>query len=232
MPTTMPETLAEKIIGEKIAEWETHKKQEKEKKIEIFPFLTISRQFGCGEEFLVPELEKALGWKVYGRNLLDHMAQRENLSRSFIETLDEHNRNGIDDWINYLIKSGAILQKDYVIKISQFMKVIVAQESAIILGRGGNRILADQKQGLNIRFVAPLEDRVKNIAALRKISATDARKMIQTTDKEREQFNKHYFSDDINDSSNFDTCFNTSSLSQDNICKTIALMSEEKQKTA
>ncbi|HAX47229.1 MAG TPA: hypothetical protein DCX78_10460 [Nitrospina sp.] len=232
MPTTMPETLAEKIIGEKIAEWEAHKKQEKEKKIEIFPFLTISRQFGCGEESLVPELEKALGWKVYGRNLLDHMAQRENLSRSFIETLDEHNRNGIDDWINYLIKSGAILQKDYVIKISQFMKVIVAQESAIILGRGGNRILADQKQGLNIRFVAPLEDRVKNITALRKISATDARKMIQTTDKEREQFNKHYFSDDINDSSNFDTCFNTSSLSQDNICKTIALMSEEKQKTA
>jgi|TARA_B100001079_G_C16402317_1_gene511968 cytidylate kinase len=228
----MPETLAEKIIGEKIAEWEAHKKQEKEKKIEIFPFLTISRQFGCGEESLVPELEKALGWKVYGRNLLDHMAQRENLSRSFIETLDEHNRNGIDDWINYLIKSGAILQKDYVIKISQFMKVIVAQESAIILGRGGNRILADQKQGLNIRFVAPLEDRVKNITALRKISATDARKMIQTTDKEREQFNKHYFSDDINDSSNFDTCFNTSSLSQDNICKTIALMSEEKQKTA
>jgi cytidylate kinase len=232
MPTTMPETLAEKIIGEKITEWEAHKKQEKEKKIEIFPFLTISRQFGCGEESLVPELEKALGWKVYGRNLLDHMAQRENLSRSFIETLDEHNRNGIDDWINYLIKSGAILQKDYVIKISQFMKVIVAQESAIILGRGGNRILADQKQGLNIRFVAPLEDRVKNITALRKISATDARKMIQTTDKEREQFNKHYFSDDINDSSNFDTCFNTSSLSQDNICKTIALMSEEKQKTA
>jgi len=232
MPTTMPETLAEKIIGEKIAEWEAHKKQENEKKIEIFPFLTISRQFGCGEESLVPELEKALGWKVYGRNLLDHMAQRENLSRSFIETLDEHNRNGIDDWINYLIKSGAILQKDYVIKISQFMKVIVAQESAIILGRGGNRILADQKQGLNIRFVAPLEDRVKNITALRKISATDARKMIQTTDKEREQFNKHYFSDDINDSSNFDTCFNTSSLSQDNICKTIALMSEEKQKTA
>ena len=232
MPTTMPETLAEKIIGEKIAEWEAHKKQEKEKKIEIFPFLTISRQFGCGEESLVPELEKALGWKVYGRNLLDHMAQRENLSRSFIETLDEHNRNGIDDWINYLIKSGAILQKDYVIKISQFMKVIVAQESAIILGRGGNHILADQKQGLNIRFVAPLEDRVKNIVALRKISATDARKMIQTTDKEREQFNKHYFSDDINDSSNFDTCFNTSSLSQDNICKTIALMSEEKQKTA
>lgn len=232
MPTTMPEAFADKIIGEKIAEWEAHRKQSKEKKIEIFPFLTISRQFGCGEEYLVPELEKTLDWKVYGRNLLDHMAQRENLSRNFIETLDENNRNGIDDWINFLIRSGTILQKDYVVKISQLIKVIITQESAIILGRGANRILADHKQGLHVRFVAPLEDRVKSIAALRKISETDARKMIKTTDDEREQYNKHYFNENINDASNFDVCFNTASLNQETICKIIALMVKEKQKIA
>ncbi|MDP6712795.1 MAG: cytidylate kinase-like family protein [Nitrospinaceae bacterium] len=231
MPTTMPETLADGIIGEKIAEWETHRKLEKERKVVTFPFLTISRQFGCGEETLVPELEKTLGWKVYGRNLLDHIAQRESLSRSFIETLDENNHRGIDDWINYLIRSGAILQKDYVVKISQLMKVIIEQESAIILGRGGNRIFAGNKQGLNVRFVAPLEDRVKSIAALRKISTVDAERLIQTTDEEREEFHKSYFNEDINDSSNFDACFNTSSLTQENICKTIALMSDEKQKS-
>ena len=90
MPTKMPETLADGIISEKIAEWETHRKLEKERKVMTFPFLTVSRQFGCGEETLVPELEKTLGWKVYRQNLLDHMAQRESLSRSFIETLDEN----------------------------------------------------------------------------------------------------------------------------------------------
>ena len=117
------------------------------------------------------------------------------------------------------------------VKISQLMKVIIEQESAIILGRNGNRIFARNKQGLNVRFVAPLEGRVKSIAALRKISTVDAERLIQKTDEEREEFHKNYFNEDINDSSNFDACFNTSSLTQENICKTIALMSDEKQKS-
>jgi len=232
MPTAMPETLADRIISERIAAWVEQRKKAKEKKTKIFPFLTISRQFGCGEESLIPELEKTLDWKVYGKNLLDHVAQRESLNRNFLETLDEHDRSRIDDWVNFLIRPGAILQKDYVVKVSQLIKVIISQESAIILGRGANHILADQHQGLHIRLEAPLKDRVKSIATLRNISETDAKNLIKTTDGERERFHNHYFDENINDSSNFDVCFNTSSLSRKTICQTIALMIEEKQKSA
>ncbi|HJO01177.1 MAG TPA: cytidylate kinase family protein [Nitrospinaceae bacterium] len=91
-----------------------------------------------------------------------------------------------------------MLQRDYVVKISQLMKVIIEQESAIILERGGNRVFAGNKQGLNVRFVAPLDGRVKNIAALRKISTVDAERLIQTTDEEREEFHKNFFNEDIN----------------------------------
>ncbi|MCH8157810.1 MAG: cytidylate kinase-like family protein [Nitrospinae bacterium] len=236
MPTTMPESMADKIIAEKVAEWEAKRKQAKAQKdnaqIEVFPFLTVARQLGCGEETLIPQLEKTLGWHVYGRNLLDHLAQREGLSRSFIETLDEQGRNLIDDWVNFLLRSGAILQEDYVVNISRLIKVIVTQESAIILGRGANYILSDKKQGLHVRFVAPFENRIKNIAALRKIPESAAEKIIATTDKEREQFHKRYFNQDTNDCSHFDACFNTSSLSRDAICKTIAQMLEEKKNPA
>ena len=78
------------------------------------------------------------------------------------------------------------------VKISQLMKVIIEQESAIILERGGNRVFAGNKQELNVRFVAPLDGRVKNIAALRKISTVDAERLIQTTDEEREEFHKTF----------------------------------------
>ncbi|KMP12290.1 hypothetical protein UR09_01375 [Candidatus Nitromaritima sp. SCGC AAA799-A02] len=235
MPTTMPEALADKIIAQKVSEWETQKKQAKARRerdqIEVFPFLTLSRHFGCGEEVLVPQLEKTLGWKVFGRNLLDHLAQREGLSRSFIETLDESDRNRIDDWVNFLIRSKAILQEDYVINISRLIQVIVTQENAIILGRGAHRILKDKKQGLRVRLVAPFEDRVKNISSLRKISTAEAEKTVQTIDKEREQFYKRYFDEDIDDFSHYDVSFNTSAMNSDTICKTIALMIEEKQQS-
>ena len=134
--------------------WEKKKQEEKDlhdlKEIKIHPFLTISRDFGCREEEIIPYIEKSLGWKVYGKYLLDHAAQRENLSQSFIETLDEHRQNLIDSCINYLIRSGLIPREDYVVKISRMIKVIAAQESAMFLGRGANLILQNKKEGARI----------------------------------------------------------------------------------
>ncbi|HIE80630.1 MAG TPA: hypothetical protein EYQ03_08405, partial [Nitrospinaceae bacterium] len=119
MPTTLPEPIADQIIADKIKEWEQKKQELKVgkgiKEIKPHPFLTIARDFGCREEEIIPGLEKFLGWKVYGRNMLDHLARREQLSRSFIETLDEHRQNLIENWINFLIHSGSIMQHDYVV---------------------------------------------------------------------------------------------------------------------
>lgn len=234
MPTVIPESLAEQIIAEKIREWEAKRKKTREQedfdKIEVHPFLTISRDFGCGEEEIIPQLEKTLNWKVYGKNLLDFIANRDYLSRSFIETLDEHRQNLVDNWINFLIRSGSIMQDDYVVKISRLIKVIVSQESAIILGRGGNYILEDKKEGLRVRLTAPLETRVKNIAKIRNLPEKEAEKLVRDTDLERASFIKKYFDKEINHCEHFDLMFNTQNLSRDAICKIIILLLEEKKK--
>jgi len=234
MNSTLPESLTEKIIAEKINEWELKKQQEKIKrdqtKIAVHPFLAVSRDFGCGEEKIIPQLEQTLGWKVYGRNLLDSLAVHEGLSRRFIETLDEHRQPLMDKWVNYLIHSGAILPEDYVIRISKLIKVIVAHESAIILGRGCNYILGDKKEGLRIRLTAPFADRVKKIAGLRNVPEKEAEKMVGETDRERRNFLKSYFGKDMDDPSRFDLVFNTSTIGLERICKTIELLLEDKKK--
>ena len=234
MNSTLPESLTEKIIAEKINEWELKKQQEKIKrdqtKIAVHPFLAVSRDFGCGEEKIIPQLEQTLGWKVYGRNLLDSLAVHEGLSRRFIETLDEHRQPLMDKWVNYLIHSGAILPEDYVIRISKLIKVIVAHESAIILGRGCNYILGDKKEGLRIRLTAPFADRVKKIAGLRNVAEKEAEKMVGETDRERRNFLKSYFGKDMDDPSRFDLVFNTSTIGLERICKTIELLLEDKKK--
>jgi cytidylate kinase len=234
MSSTLPESLTEKIIAEKIKEWQLKKQQNKVKsdqaKIEVHPFLAISRDFGCGEEKIIPHLEQALGWKVYGRNMLDHLAVTENLSRSFMETLDERRQLLVDKWVNYLIHSGAILPENYVMKISRLIKVIVAHESAIFLGRGCNYILEDKKEGLRIRLTAPFAERVKNIATLRSIPEKEAEEMVRETDRERKDFIKSYFGKEMNDQPSFDLAFNTSTVEPDAICKVIELLLEDKKK--
>lgn len=232
MPTAIPESLAEKIISEKIREWELKKKKQKEQKIEDHPFLAIARDFGCGEEEIIPKLGKALNWKVYGRNLLDHLAKSEILSRDFIETLDEQEKSGLDNWVNFLIRSGALLQKDYVLKISRLIKVIATHESAIFLGRGAPLILKDKKEGLKIKLTAPFAHRVQNIMTVRNISKDEAEKMVLQKDKERKQFLQHYFDRDTENLTAFDIVFNTMTLDTGTICKVICLIFEEKNKRA
>jgi len=234
MSTTMPESLAEQIIAEKIREWELkrkeHKEREERKAIRIHPFLAISRDFGCGEEEIIPALEKTLHWKVYGRTLLDHLAERETLSRRFIETLDEQDQNFLDNWINFLTRSSGVLQKDYVLKISRMIKVIAAQESAILLGRGAHLILRDKKEGLRLKLTAPLAHRIQNIAKLKDIPPDEAETLVRQKDKERKQFMQSYFDTDLQNDAEFDLVLNTMTLTTGMICTIIDLVFKEKKR--
>lgn len=233
MSDVLPVATTEKIIAQKIQEWEEKRKEEKRQaekdKITVHPFLGISRDLGCGEEKVIPLLEKTLGWKVYGRSLLDHIAERDSLSRKFIETLDEQKQSLLDNWVNFLIRSGAVLQDDYILKISRLMKVIIANESAIILGRGVNYILADNKEGLRIRLTADFDHRVNNIIAVRNISEDEAKKLIKETDAKRQTFFSHHFGNKDDKSIGIDITFNTQTISPAMICKIVTMLLDEKK---
>ncbi len=223
MANVLPEAQADKMIQDKISEWDTGKKQlktaQKEAAIQAHPFLTVSRDFGCGEETLIPSIEKTLNWKVYGRNLLDHIADRDYLSRGFIETLDEHHINLLDQWITYLIRAGAILPNDYIVKLSKMMRVIVSHESAIFVGRGANYILGEKNEGLFIKLTAPFDYRVQHIARFKSLPEKEAGTLVRSIDVERREFIKQYFKRDQEEPSDFDIIFNTKMVPADTICR-------------
>lgn len=228
MTNIIPESLAEKIISEKIKEWEEKRKKSVEG-LQVHPFLTISRDFGCGEEHIIPALEKKLGWNVYGKDLLNFIVERDGVSRAVLETLDEKEKVHIFDWVNYILGSGVILQKDYVLKVSRLIKLIVLQESAIILGRGGNQILKEKPGGLRVKITAPFEHRVSHISQIRKMPLENATDLVRQIDNERREFVETYFHEDSHGLSEFDLILNTNSFSEDALCKTIQVAMEERK---
>ncbi len=226
MSNVIPESIAEQIIAEKIKEWNDKRKQVKKSQTEVHHFIAIVRDFGCHEEKIIPQLESTLGWRVYGKDLINHIAEREELNRNFLETLDETKQSQMDSWVNYLIHTGAILQKDYVLRITRLMKAIVMNENAILLGRGANYILREKEEGLRIKLTAPFDDRVKNIMELRNLSLKEAEKLVREMDKEREAFLNTYFK--VLSDSEFDLAFNTSVVNSDLICETVKFVLGEK----
>ena len=228
MSNAIPESIAEQIIAEKIQEWNDNRKHAKKSQTEVHHFIAIARDFGCREEVIIPQLEGMLGWRVYGKDLIGHIAAREELSRNFLETLDEKKQTQVDDWVNYLIHSGAILQKDYVLRITRLMEAIVRNENAILLGRGANFILKEKKEGLRIKLMAPFDERVKNIMEVRELTAIAAQQLIRKMDIERNEFINAYFKVDSSAASEFDISFNTSTINTDQICKTVQFILKEK----
>ena len=230
MSNVIPESIAEQIIAEKIQEWNDNRKHARQSQTEVHHFIAITRDFGCHEEKIIPQLEGALGWRVYGKDLINHIAEREELNRNFLETLDEKKQTQVDDWVNYLIHSGGILQKDYVLRITRLMEVIVRNENAILLGRGANFILQEKKEGLRIKLTAPFSDRVKNIIELRSLSLKEAEQLVREKDKEREAFIGAYFK--VGTASEFDLAFNTSVINADLICEVVKLALKKKGLTS
>jgi cytidylate kinase len=221
MPSDMPESIIEKMIAEKIAKWASRKEKPAGKEQELHPFIAISRDFGCGEEELIPALEKAFGWKVYGKNILDAICQREGLSREFMDTVDEHSNSTVNAWIQHLIHSGSILQQDYVIQISKFMRVIASNESAIFLGRGSVYILADRPEGKRVHLTAPFEKRVEHIQKLRNLNHGEAEALVKETDTHRAEFIQKNFNRKYGSPLDFDLVLNTERLTVDKICQVL-----------
>ena len=228
MSNAIPESIAEQIIAEKIQEWNDNRKHAKKSQTEVHHFIAIARDFGCREEVIIPQLEGMLGWRVYGKDLIGHIAAREELSRNFLETLDEKKQTQVDSWVNYLIHSGAILQKDYVLRITRLIETIVGNENAILLGRGANFILNERKEGLRIKLTAPFDDRVKNIMKVRALTLKEASRLVTEKDMERDAFINTYFKVDSASVSEFDLAFNTSILSPDMICESVKFLLNKK----
>lgn len=219
---TLPESMVEKIISEKIKEW--HQKKEKKPdgdSLAMFPSVALSREFGCQEEVLIPKLEQTLGWKVYGKNVLDHICQREGLSRDVMDTVDDQTHSKIKQWVQHLTHSGTLSQADYVQQISKYIRVIAGHESAIFLGRGAGYILSENPDCLKVLLTAPFEKRVAHVMELREIDQPSAEKLVHETDEGRAKFIQKYFGQKPKSIDAYDVVLNTATVSEDAICQTI-----------
>ena len=156
------------------------------------------------------------------------MVGRDEVSSAVLETLDEKKKGNVFDWVNYILSSGVILQKDYVLKVSRLIKTIVLQESAIILGRGGNHILKGKPEGLRIKLTAPFDDRVSHISQIREMGLARAKELVLQNDHDRKEFIDNYFQGADKDLENFDLVFNTKSFSEKSICNITQFAMKEK----
>jgi cytidylate kinase len=193
--------------------------------------ITIGREYGSGGRQIGKALAEKLGISFYDKEIITLAAKKSGLSDEFIASNEQRTRSGL---MHNLAASATYhngffsghylpLSENIFIAQAQVIRDIAAKESAVIVGRCADYILADRENTINVFIHAPLEARVKRIMELHNLDEAAAMKEITTSDKER---GNHYFRyTDLKwgKAQNYDMCINSALMGID---KTVEMLAD------
>lgn len=166
------------------------------------PVITISKEFTPGAVELAQELGRRLGCQVVGKAALIQLAQRLDLSEAEAELLAQGRGAGwfrlVDDVLLHTVRrieqrpEAALDDHRYFQALQQLIEDLVREGNVIILGWGGQYLLADRPGVHHFRVVAPLELRGRRLAARQRISLEQAQAECRRQDEISRAFVQHY----------------------------------------
>ena len=196
--------------------------------------ITIGREYGSGGRQIGELVAKTLGIAYYDKKLISLAAQKSGLSDEFIANNEQRVRNG---FMQNLAASAAYssgffssqylpLSESIFISEAQVIRDIAAKESAVIVGRCADYILAGRDNTINVFVYAPRETRVNRIMARRNLSEAEALKAITTSDKERGNHYFRYTDQKWGKAQNYDICINSALMGIEKTAEMLTAMAK------
>ncbi len=183
-----------------------------------FPFVTISRQAGAlghslGREILRimadtndPQLNE--GWEMFDQKLCALIASDPKLNASFESLVAEEYRSEISRNV-FEMFMGQSEQYKQQKKIAEVIRLVATLGKVVIVGRGGQCITRDMKNGIRIRLVADPAIRVHNLMREMELSESEARKAMIKQDRDREKMTREFYRRNIEDPLLYDIVWNS-----------------------
>jgi hypothetical protein len=193
------------------AEREQRSGRGKEGKLFLGPYLLISREKGAGGSAVGQLAGKRLGWQVFNKEIVEAIAEKANVRRELIESLDERDRATIHDAVKGFLSPQPVGTAGYLATLREILLTLGHQGDVVIVGRGAQYVLPS-RFGLRLRMVAPIEVRVRRIATEGSMSLKAARVEVERSDRERARLTRRHFGHDLRDPLGYDVIINTAEL--------------------
>ena len=188
--------------------------------------LTTSRQLGTGNRIVRRAIVSWLGYQAIDKQkLLDEIRP---LGRNWQRWAEELDRSCPSIWEKYdwsFKGFGALLQS---ILLNYALK-----DNVCLTGRGANFLLENIPNAFRIRIVAPMDQRIEQIAEWKSVSQETAQWMAEKADRDSAGFVLALYGKDINDPKYYDAVFDSGvkSVEQIAIEVTEALLARDSLKS-
>jgi cytidylate kinase len=172
----------------------------------MFRLITIEREFGCGGGAIAAQLAERLRWKLWDHLLTEEIARLANVEQSAVRRCDER----MDSRLHRLAKSfwrgsyernsaalgSQVFDTDCMMSMMQEIVDGIAREgNAVVVGRGTPYFLRENPDAFHVFLYAPRAEKIRRTIAEGN-SRGEAEELVDSVDRERAAYIKHYFDAD------------------------------------
>jgi cytidylate kinase len=174
--------------------------------------VAVSREAGAQGSAVARAVGERLGWVVYDRELLQHIAEEMGIREELLTSVDEKQRGWLQECVQAIAAVPTVSASAYVRRLVDLLLSLASHGRCVIVGRGAAQILPAETT-LRVRLLAPFKDRVRCVQQKQGIDAQRAMNWTEQTDAERSRFVKDHFQKDPTDPRLYDLVLNSSRFS-------------------
>lgn len=194
--------------------------------------ITINRECGSGGGEIARLLGEKLGLKVYGRTILENVAQQFGLTLETMDQIKAQESNWWSEFCRFYQQFGAasytpgdkqeITPMSVYLAEARLLRDLAEQESCIIVGRAGFHIFRDYPNSMHILIIADHEARVSRIARKQNLTNDEAAKVIDSVDLARDTFVKNVANTSRHDAHNYNFTINVTNIPPERVATLLA----------
>ncbi len=184
------------------------------------PVITVSRQMCSLGDDVAEALSRKLGWELIARN---------NLFSRFPQIAPTpYDLHMLNESAKYYLKQreGERTFRDV---LQQELQEYLKDHSAVMMGFGSQVLLADSRDALHVRIIAPKKTRIQRARKQYHVSEEEAEKILDTADRKHKKFVSTVFDADLSDPACYHLILNTAALSVDECVASILALFKERE---
>jgi cytidylate kinase len=202
----------------------------------VQPFITLSREPGAGAWTLAQHLAEALDapatapeqrWTCWDRELMEKVAADQHIHGPLIESLEESSHSWLTGFFGSLSLKDEVACADEAwlyAKVAGTIRALAQAGRTIIVGAGGVFITRRMPGGIHVRLVAPLDQRIEQLARHQGISMEQSADRIRQYEKNRSTFFRRYWPHEQLNPELFTLTLNTASIAGPTMVEMIRLL--------
>jgi CMP/dCMP kinase len=185
--------------------------------------LTVSRLYGSGGSEVAALVAKELGWSLLDNAVVDAVAARMGLSvaevrdreervPSLVERLTSAMVMGSQEWMSPIAETKRPTDEQLIEVTRRIIEEAISRGPLVVVGRGTQEMLAEREDTLHVFCYAPRKALIARTMKREDVSAEEAARLVDSINKERDQWVRLHWERDRRAHENYDLSVNSERL--------------------